>query len=159
MVSAENTYLTFKVGESLFGISVDHVVAILEYGAPTMKSDILPYMIGLKEYRDEIIPQINAGLKFGLEATQVHEQSYEMVISVGHEAQQFLIAILVDEVSDVLEAEETDKQKIESAYKPGYVAYALKNGDKLVMLLDTDKVFADTDIVKIKEIIEKQKQQ
>ncbi len=155
METAENTYLTFKIGKNIFGLAVDHVVEILEYKEPTTRSNIQPYMIGLIEHRDGVIPQIDTGVKFGMGKVEENESKCQIVISVKDGEGTFSLALVVDEVSDLVEADDKNRQTIESNYKPGYVEAALKKDDSLIMLLDSDKVFADTDIVVMKNLIEK----
>ncbi len=155
MDTAVGTYLTFRIGESLFGIAVEHVVEILEYKDPTTRSNVQPYMIGLTEHRDEVIPMIDTSVKFGYGKSEVQEQTCMIVISVKDGDKEFILALVVDEVSDLAEATEENRQNIESNYKPGYVEAALKKDDTLIMLLDADKVFSDTDIVSMKEILAK----
>ncbi len=157
MITAENTYITFKIEDTILGVSVDHVVAIIEYQPPKMESAILPYMLGLADYNDTIIPLIDGGLKFGAKPTEIKDKMYEMIISFHNGEKELLMGVLVDEVSEVLETEGLEIQNIASAYKPGYIANGVINEDTFVMLIDTDKVFSDTDIFSIHEFLEKNK--
>lgn len=157
METAENTYLTFKVGDGVFGVSVARVVEILEYKEPISRSNVQPYMLGLMEHRGGVIPLIDTGVKFGMESIKIHDQSCVVVVSAGNADDELNIALLVDEVSDVVEAEESLKQTIDQSYKPGYVSAALKHNEGLVMLLDAQKVFSDTDIISMKELLNSNK--
>lgn len=157
MESAENTYLTFRVGEGVFGVSVVSVVEILEYNKPLSRSKVQPYMLGLIEHRGGVIPLIDTGVKFGMDAVEVKDQSYVIVVAAGNDEDELNVALLVDEVSDVVEAEAKNQQAIDTSYKPGYVRAALRRGDQLVMLLDAQKVFSDTDIIEMKQMLKDNK--
>lgn len=155
MEDIKNTYLTFAAGGNVFGVSIDKVVEILEYQDPESKATNFPYLLGLIEHRDNIIPLIDAGVKFGLNPLNITPKTCTIVLSIKQEDNNFNIALVVDEVSDVIEFEDVAKQHLETSYKPGYIAFAIKQNDKLILSLDVDKVFSDTEIVSLKKIVKK----
>ena len=155
MDEIKNTYLTFEVGGNLFGIHVEHVVEIVEYSEPKSQSSLLPFMKGLFDHRGGIIPLIDAGLKFGYPAIEESDQTCCIVMSVTGAGQSFDIALMVDQVSDVVEVSEESRQYIETTYKPGYVAFAAKIEDRFAMFIDVDKVFNDSEVVSIMKIMDK----
>lgn len=154
-MSENNSYLTFKVGANLFGIHVEHVVEILEFVPLKSKPESLPYILGLIEHRGEVIPLVDTGLKFGQSAIEVNEQTCIVVINVFNSAldRTFHVAIVADLVTDVIEVESSQLQVIESDYKPGYVVGAMKYKDALVLVMDVNKVFSDTDVLSIDEMM------
>lgn len=63
------------------------------------------------------------------------------------------MALVVDEVRGVIDVPDERRMKVDTAYKPGYVCFAAPVDDgRLVMVLDPDKVFSDTDIVSLATI-------
>ncbi|MBP5364454.1 MAG: chemotaxis protein CheW [Bacteroidales bacterium] len=153
MEDVKNIYLTFAASGNKYGVCIDKVVEILEYTEPKSKSANLPYLIGLTEHRDNVIPLIDTGLKFGLSAVEITPRTCTLVISINAGGSTFDVALAVDEVSDVIEVEDSAKQNIETNYKPGYVMYAIKHGAELILALNVDKIFTDTDIVSLKQIL------
>lgn len=155
MDEIKNTYLTFNVGDNHFGIHVEHVVEIIEYVEPKSQSSMLPFMKGLMDHRGGIVPLIDAGLKFGLDAVDVSKQTYCIVMSVKGADKEFDIALAVDVVTEVIEVDEESRQFIETNYKPGYVQFAAKVNENFVMFIDVNKVFNDTEVISLMEIMNK----
>lgn len=153
-----NTYLTVNVGDNTYGIHVSHVIEILEYTFPRTKSTDLPFMLGLIEHRSTIIPMIDAGVKFGQSPIHVNDQSCIVVISIKSGDEDFNVALLVDNVSDVVTFTDEDKKFIETHYKPGYVSFATKYDGRFILALDVDKVFNDADIVSMNQILSENKE-
>ncbi|MCQ2235655.1 MAG: chemotaxis protein CheW [Bacteroidales bacterium] len=149
-----NAYLTFQTGDNTFAVSVNNVVEILEYQEPKTRQTTLPYLKGLIEHRDGVVPLIDSGIKFGLSPIEVNEQTCTVVLAVNpNMTDEFHVAIVVDYVSDIIEVQDENKQSIASSYKPGYVAFAVKASDeKMVLAIDVDKVFTDTDIICLKNL-------
>ena len=152
MEDVKNIYLTFAASGNKFGVCIDKVVEILEYTEPKSKSANLPYLIGLTEHRDHVIPLIDTGVKFGLAPVEITSKTCTLVLSVNAGGSTFDVALAVDEVTDVVEVEESQKQNIETNYKPGYVMFAIKQNDELILALNIDKIFTDTDVVSLKQI-------
>ena len=142
-----NSYLTFKVNGGLYGVHVSKVVEIMAYEEPRSRSAAAPYMLGLAEHRDTVVPLIDSGLKFGLGNINITPQTYVVVVEVAGAGQDFAVALTVDEVREVVEIPEQDRRPIETSYKPGYVSFAAPTADGLAVVIDPDKVFSDTDIV------------
>ena len=99
------------------------------------------------------MPLIDCGQKFGLSAIEVKEQTCTIIVTVNKGDGQFKVALVVDKVSDVMTVEEEEKQYLETLYKPGYIGCTVKSGDALVLVLDVDKVFSDTEIVELKRVM------
>lgn len=149
-----NSYLTFRVGERVYGIHVHHVVEILAYQQPRTKHEGPEYLLGLFEFRDEVMPLIDCGLKFGQGATRISEQTYILVMRMhpDDEAKRFDVAVAVDEVREVIELDEAQRKQIDSRYRPGYVLFAANTGDHMALIFDPDLVFTDTEIVEMARI-------
>lgn len=144
-----NAYLTFQTGDNTFAVSVNNVVEILEYQEPKTRQSTLPYLKGLIDHRDGVVPLIDSGIKFGLNPIEVNEQTCTIVLAVNpNKSDEFHVAVMVDYVSDIIEVSEENKRSIVSSYKPGYVAFATSTADeKMVLALDVDKIFTDTDVI------------
>lgn len=148
-----NAYLTYEASGNVFGLPVENVVEIMEYMTPDSQSTNLSYLLGLVEYRGEVMPLIDCGQKFGLSAIEVKEQTCTIIVTVNKGDGQFKVALVVDKVSEVMTVEEEEKQYLETLYKPGYIGCTVKSGDALVLVLDVDKVFSDTEIVELKRVM------
>ena len=148
-----NSYLTFKVNGSLCGIHVGKVVEIMAYEQPQAKTMGLPYMMGLTQHRDRVVPLIDSGLKFGLGPINISPQTYVVVIAVRNGSETFDVALAVDQVREVIEITKEQQNAIETNYKPGYVHFAAQTADGLGIFIDADKVFTDMDVVSMAEFV------
>ena len=155
MSSELNTYLTFKIGNHLFGVDVSKVLEISEYKKPQPVPESPAYMSGIIEFREQVIPMIDCGLKFNLPAIEITEVTCMVVLEMHNVelGKKFKAAIVVDAVSDVFEATGAEKLGMEDDFKPGYVLASYKTDKGLVMVLNADKVFSDKDIIAIEAII------
>lgn len=147
-----NSFLTFQVNGALYGVGVTRVVEIQAYAAPDATPSGLPYMLGLTQHRGMILPLIDSSAKFGMKPIQITPQTYVVIIAVKNGDELFDVALAVDEVREVVSISDDNKMKIDSTYKPGYVAFASKTSNGLVMVLDPDKVFTDTDVISMADI-------
>ncbi len=150
-----NAYLTFSVANNLFGVHVGKVVEIMEYCQPKSVPESLPYVKGVIDHRESIVPLIDTGLKFNVGAVEVTPQTCIVLLEIDKpdESGSFKVGIVVDQVSDVFESNAENIKSIESDYRPGYISATYKSGDNLVMILNTDKVFNDKDILALDEVI------
>jgi len=155
MDQSTNSYLTFKVNDNTFGIHVEKVVEIKEYSEPEKIPETLPYVTGVLEYRDEVIPLIDTAVKFNLGKITVTPQTCIVVIEVINEQKNSMskVGIIVDAVSDVFEPEAEQLKPIENDYKPKYISSTYRLNDTLVMILDSNRIFSEKDIVALDEII------
>ncbi len=147
-----NSFLTFKVQDAAYGVQVERVVEIQAYAQPDATPATLPYMLGLTQHRGHILPLIDSSAKFGMKPMDITSQTYVVVISVKNDDELFDVALAVDEVREVITIKDEQKMKIDSTYKPGYVAFATQTNNGLVMILDPDKVFNDSDVVSMATI-------
>jgi len=149
-----NSYLTFSVGNNTFGVHVEKVEEIKEYISPKAVPESLPYVKGVIDHRDEVIPVIDAAQKFNLGKIEITPQTCIVVLEIEKQTgESFKIGVLVDNVSDVFESDPEKVKKIEDDYKPGYISATYRTESLLVMILNANKVFSETDIVAMDKMI------
>jgi purine-binding chemotaxis protein CheW len=156
-----NSYLTFRVVDEVFAVHVSHVMEIREYEKPKSVPRKVDFIAGLLEFREEIIPLIDTGLKFNLGSVEALQNSVIVILNLNKEgeADDYRVAIMADSVSDVLEVEEDELKAIRHEYKPGYVAGSYKSGDTFVLVLDPDKVFTQNEVIEMDKILAAAKKQ
>ncbi|WP_010662147.1 chemotaxis protein CheW [Marinilabilia salmonicolor] len=156
-----NSYLTFKVVDEVFAVHVSHVMEIREYEKPKPVPQKMEFIAGLIEFRDEVIPLINTGLKFNLGAVEASQNSVIVILNLHKEEEEddYRVAVMADAVSDVLEMEEGELKSIHQEYKPGYVAGTYSKDDAFVFVLDPDKVFTRNEVIEMDKILTAAKEQ
>ncbi len=156
-----NSYLTFKVIDEVFAVHVSHVMEIREYEKPKPVPQKVDFIAGLLEFRDEVIPLINTGLKFNLGPVEASQSSVIVILNLNKEgeADNYRVAIMADAVSDVIEVEDNELKTIRHEYKPGYVAGTYSKENAFVFVLDADKVFTRNEVIEMDKILSAAKKQ
>lgn len=150
-----DSYLTFKIVDEVFAVHVSHVMEIREYETPRPVPRKMDFVKGLIEYRDEVVPLIDTGLKFNLGAIGVESSTVIIVLDLNKtgEDDSYRVGIMVDAVADVLEMSPGQLKPIRQEYKPGYVAGTFNHEDSFVLVLDTNKVFTEEDVIEMDKLL------
>ena len=82
MEDINNSYLSFKIGSDTFAIHVSKVNEIREYETPRSMPEAISFMKGVIDHRDEVIPVIDTGVKFGLKPVEITPQTCIVIIDV-----------------------------------------------------------------------------
>ena len=148
------TYLSFKLSEEVFAINVSKVLNILEMSRITKIPKSPDYMKGVINLRGTVLPVIDLRIKFGLPEKEATVDTSIIVININLNDEAILIGVLVDAVKEVLELKNEDiapSPTIGTKYNSGFIEGMWRMGEKFIMILDIDKVFATDDIIELKE--------
>jgi purine-binding chemotaxis protein CheW len=161
MASITNSYLTLKIGEEVFGVNVAKVMEIREYQPPKPLPQTFPFVLGVVEYRDEIIPLIDTAIKFGMPPIIIEPGSCIVILQLISDSlgKTYRMAVLVDSVADVLECDDAQMKGINDDYKPNYIISTYSADDKLVFILNADLVFNQKEIIGMLDMINKLKKE
>lgn len=143
-VTNGSQYLTFNLGEELYGVDILRVQEIKGYTAVTKIPNTPSYIRGVLNLRGTIVPIVELRTKFGMPTIE-HTMFTVIVVVVVKEK---VMGLVVDAVSDVLDIDKKDVQappnfgaKVNVSFMNGIG----KSGDKLVTLLDIDRMLAGED--------------
>lgn len=148
-------YLTFKLGEETYGLGILKVQEIIGMMAVTHVPRIPDFIRGVINLRGKVIPVIDLRLKFGLEGRDDTERTCIIVVQVAHAESRVTMGIIVDEVSEVLYIEAGQIEPPPSFGSTVNTTFLLamgKVGDKVIMLLDVDKVLSRDEVAVVGEI-------
>lgn len=161
MASLLNSYLTFKIGEEVFGVNVAKVMEIREYQPPKPLPQTMPFVSGVIEYRDEIIPLIDTGIKFGMSPITINPGTVIVILQLISDTlgKTYRVGILVDAVSDVLECDDATMKSIADDYKPHYILSTCQSEEQLVFILNADVVFSQKEIIGMLDMLNKLKKE
>jgi len=145
-----DSYLTFTLDAALFAVNVTRVLEILEI-KPLVKVPMSPaFMRGVINLRGNILPVIDARIKFGMADAPFTIDSCIIVMGIGAGKDPMLVGVLVDSVREVIELREEDIQPSAGigAFCNSELVVGMGNtGDNFAMILDPDKVFAADELV------------
>ncbi|CFX89865.1 CheW-like protein [Syntrophomonas zehnderi OL-4] len=146
---AEETQLVvfkLKTGDVVceYGVPITKVQEIIPMATPTRLPQVPDFVEGIINLRGKIIPIIDLKKRFAMSASEVTSESRSVVVEVDGQT----VGIIVDEVSEVLRLS-NDSIEPPPAVIGGITAEYLtgvgKLDDRLLILLDMDKVFNDSE--------------
>jgi purine-binding chemotaxis protein CheW len=141
-VTEGRQFLTFNLGDELYGVDILRVQEIKGYTTVTKIPNTPSYIKGVLNLRGTIVPIVDLRTKFGLQTIE-HTMFTVIVVVVVKEK---VMGLVVDAVSDVLDIERKDVQappnfgaRVDVSFMNGIG----KAGDKLVTLLNIDRMLSD----------------
>jgi len=145
-----DSYLTFTLDKELFAVSVTRVLEILEI-RPIVKVPMSPaFMRGVINLRGNILPVIDARIKFNMTDAPFTIDSCIVVMGIGAGKDPLLVGVLVDSVREVIALREADIQPstgIGAFCNSELIAGMGNTGDNFAMILEPDKVFAADELI------------
>lgn len=136
----DEKYLTFWTDGQLFGVSIADVVQIVGMQPITAIPEYPSYAKGIINLRGTIIPMVDIRLRLGKEEAEYTERTCTIVIGIN-DTSVGLIVDSVDEVTKISNESVSPPPKIADGYVEGYITGIAKLSDKVVLLLDTAKIF------------------
>src|SRR4051812_25728679 len=138
-------YLTFPLGREEYGVEILKVQEIRGYSPITPIPNTPPHIKGVMNLRGTIIPVVDLRRKLSMPAAEYSAFTVIIVVTVGTR----VTGLIVDGVSDVLNIARSDIQPtpdfgghVDARFINGLV----RAGDKLVALLDIDRVLAGDEV-------------
>ncbi|PKM45537.1 MAG: chemotaxis protein CheW [Firmicutes bacterium HGW-Firmicutes-8] len=136
----ERQYVIFKLGAEVFGLDINKVKEIIVYQETTNIPGSGQLIEGIINLRGSVIPIFNLRRKFGFPEAEKTRSARIVVV----EANDSTVGIVVDGVSEVLiipgSVIEKPSSMISSGVDASYIAGIAKMEEKLVILLNLEKV-------------------
>jgi purine-binding chemotaxis protein CheW len=150
-------YLTFLLAEEEYGLPIKKVKEIIGIMDITHIPKTPEYVRGVINLRGKIIPVMDLRLKFGLESKEYNPRTCIIVIEIENQEIRRQIGIIVDTVSEVVnvqqgEIEPPPQYGVGAQEAEGFLLGLGKVKGKVILLLDTHKVFGSGDLILVKEI-------
>jgi purine-binding chemotaxis protein CheW len=144
-----NSYLTFKLGDEIFGANVSKVLNILEMTRITKVPKSPPYMKGVINLRGSVLPLIDTKIKFDMGETVYTPNTCILVLDIDINGDPVHVGALVDSVQEVIEIDETQilpAPTIGSKYKSEFIEGMAKINSEFIMLLNMDLIFSTSEL-------------
>jgi len=138
-------YLTFKLGEEVFGLDVGKVREILDFTTITKVPRTPEFMRGVINLRGSVVPVVDMRVKFGMSATEKTVNTCIIVAEVELEGDTIVLGALVDSVQEVFELEPGQIEpapRIGTKLKTEFIKGMGKRDERFIILLDVDKAFS-----------------
>ena len=95
---ADGEYLTFKLGDEVYGIEILKVQEIRSYEQATKIANTPDFIKGVINLRGSIVPIVDLRMRFNLNSVEYNDFTVVIVLNLNKR----IIGIVVDSVSDVL---------------------------------------------------------
>jgi len=151
-VAKAGKYLTFQMGKEVYGIEILKVQEIIGMMPVTRVPKTPDFVRGVINLRGKVIPVIGLRRKFEMEDREDTDRTCIVVVQVAGAAGVLTMGLLVDEVSEVLNV---SQEQIEAPPSFGvgvdtdFILGMGKVGQKVLMLLDADKVLSSEELVMV----------
>jgi purine-binding chemotaxis protein CheW len=142
-------YLTFQLGNEIFGIDVFNVREILEFTSVTKVPKAPDFMRGVINLRGSVVPVLDMRLKFGLTETEKTVDTCIIVVEVGFGSENIIIGALVDSVQEVFELDPNSIEpapRIGSQLRTEFIRGMGKKDDRFIIILDMERLFSPEEI-------------
>ena len=140
VTDAAQQLVVFSLGEEEYALPITQVQEIIRYTEPRAVASEEPWIEGVISLRGKIIPVCNLAQRLGLSTDRVDNAKIVIVETGGGTA-----GVIVDEVEEVLTVEEEQLDSIPGAGTE-FIEAVAKIGDRLVVLLNSDGIFAGAGI-------------
>ncbi|OEU67505.1 MAG: chemotaxis protein CheW [Desulfovibrio sp. S3730MH75] len=134
--------VTFSIAEEEFGVDILAVQEIIRTMEITKVPRAPVFVEGVINLRGKVIPIVDLRSKFGLE-TREHDQSTRIIVI---EITSMIIGFVVDSVSEVLRIPANTIEPpppVVSGLESEYISGVGKLEDRLLILLDLDRLLSD----------------
>ena len=139
-MSSQETFCTFTVDHIYFGVEVHKVQEVIRYQQMT-RVPLAPKVVeGLINLRGQLVTAIDLRTRLGLDVENPEEPMNVVIRNAGGS-----VSLLVDEIGDVIAV---DREQFENTPETlrgvpaELIRGAYKLDEKLLLVLDTDKVIA-----------------
>lgn len=142
-------FLTYKLGDEMFAVSVAQVREVLEL-APITKVPTAPaYMRGVVNVRGTAIPVVDLRLKFGLPAAADTLHTRIIVLELKIDGEPCVLGGIADSVHEVIEldpSQTTPPPTIAMRWRSEFIRGMGRRGEQFIIILDIDAVFSAADL-------------
>lgn len=150
-------YLTFQLAQEYYGLGILRVQEIIGIMPVTKVPRSPDFVRGVINLRGRIIPVMDLRRKFDEESQEDTDRTCIIVVQVQDGDARLTVGLLVDEVAEVVNVHD---EQIEPPPSFGtrvdadFILGIGKVGDKVVILLDVDRVLTDREANLIGEVAE-----
>ena len=151
-------FLTFLMANEKYGLEILKVREIIGMMDVTPVPTTPAFVRGVINLRGKVIPVVDLRLKFGMQAKEDTQRTCIIVVHLARAAQEMIMGIIVDEVSEVLDIE---KDQIEpppsfgADIRTDFILGMGKVNQKVVTMLDIDRVLTEREIALVESSAEK----
>ena len=146
-------FLIFGLANGEYGLGVLHIRKIITYTEVIAIPKTPAHVKGVINLQDEVVPVVDLRSRLGLGPAEATDQTCIIIVEVVQSNGKCSAGIIVDSVSEVLQIPEKDIEPVPqfgATAHADFVSGINKTHDSVRVLLDIDKVLAETDLGSLK---------
>lgn len=144
----QDRFLTFALDSEEFGIPISYVSEIVGMQKINKIPEVPGFVKGIINLRGQIISVIDMRLKFKKQAVEYDDRTCIIIIDING-IKAGLIVDNVSEVINIAENEISPPPDFRTGFQNKYINGIGKLKDRVVLLLDCDKIFNEQEIEEI----------
>lgn len=140
---AGDGFLTFQLAGEEYGVDILKVQEIRGWEQVTRVPNQDTHLKGVLNLRGAIVPIVCLRERFGLDDQDYTPTTVVIVLSVQSETKERIIGVVVDSVSDVVNAKQSDVQgtpDFGTAIDTEFISGLIEHHNQMIMLLDVDRL-------------------
>lgn len=154
IISKSGKYLTFMLANEVYGLPILKVKEIIGMMGITEMPQMPPYVKGVINLRDHIIPIVDLRAKFAMPTVEPTERTCIIVIEIDDRGRQKtqIIGIVVDGVSEVANFKEEQIEpppSLSDGVDTHFISGMAKCNGDVKILLDIDKVLSSSEVASL----------
>jgi len=138
---AELQFVVFRLGKEEYGVNIMQVKEIVTYKEPTKVPNTPDFIEGIINLRGQIIPIVSLKKRFNISGELINDETRIIVMNLDSKQ----VGFIVDAASEVRTISEEDIENapdIVAGIERKYITGIGKIGEKILILLDLDKLFS-----------------
>jgi purine-binding chemotaxis protein CheW len=141
----KDKYLTFTLGDEIYGIGISHVIEIIGIQKITEVPDMPGYVRGVINLRGQVIPVLDVRTRFQMPVREYDERTCVVVVLLN-ETSVGLVVDTVDEVADIPGESVSPPPGIGRNTASRYIKGMGRVGDEVKILLDVNRLLFDEEL-------------
>lgn len=136
-------YVTFRIGEQLFGLSVTEIHDVFRPARMTPVPLSNSEIAGVLNLRGRIVTAIDARSRLGLPAQEKTDKTQSLAIGVEHGGESF--GMVIDEIGDVVRLDDAEMEQnpvnLDATWS-GVSRGVYRLDNRLLVIMDIDQMLA-----------------
>jgi purine-binding chemotaxis protein CheW len=150
-------YVTFSLGEELFGVEVSRAREILSLTPVTSVPQTPEYLLGVINLRGQVVPVVDMRLKLGLTAGADTEDTCIIVVDVQIDGEVITVGALADAVREVMDIRSDQIEpppRLGTRLNTEFINGMGKVDEQFMILLNIDKIFNSDEFAWVQDAAE-----
>lgn len=157
---ASAQYLTFCLGEEVFGMDIRTVREIIQYGAMTAIPLMPGFVRGVINLRGAVVPVIDLQARFGRPAARVGKKTCIIIFDAVRATERVELGLMVDSVSEVIEIASSQIEPppdFGTTVRRDFICGMGKLDNRFVIILQPDRALDVTDMAQLCEAAQEER--